>query len=81
MLRFRRHWQTAFQDGCINLHFYQEYMIVLIVLHSCQYSAFLLYISFLFLWDRLSGVGLLSQNVHVFLTLTDVARLFSKTSV
>lgn len=35
VFRFKTHWRTDFQDGCINLHFYQEYIAVLIVLHSC----------------------------------------------
>lgn len=81
MFRFKRHWQTGFQDGCISLHVYQECVIVLIVPHSCQKLAFLfLDISLWFLWDRLSGVGFLRQSVYVFLTWIDVASLFSKKS-
>lgn len=84
MFRFRRQGQTGFQGGCISLHFYQEYMIVLLVPCFCQKLTFFLYISFCFLkflWDRLSEVRLPSQSAYVFLTLTDVARRFSKRSV
>lgn len=50
MFRFRRHGQKGFQGGCINLNIYLECVIVLIVPYSCQNVAFLLYVSFFYVW-------------------------------